>query len=87
MGSNKITKATLKHVLYEGARVNRILLINDSWFEKMVEILNIPLDSDEENKLCYQDDNKNKTHLPVIKIRIILKLIHENFLIIYLDTE
>lgn len=43
----KITKATLKHVLYEGARLNRILRINDSCYEKMVEILNIPLDPDD----------------------------------------
>ena len=64
-GFSKITKATLKHVLYEGARVNRILLINDSWFDKMVEILNIPLDSDEENKNISDEDDKNQIHLPV----------------------
>ena len=42
----KITKVTLKHVLYEGARANNILRINDEWFNKMVEILNLNLDAD-----------------------------------------
>lgn len=38
-GLKKVSRATLKHILYEGARLNRILRINDSCFEKMVDIL------------------------------------------------
>ena len=59
-GFIKITKATLKHVLYEGARLNRILRINDSWYEKMVEILDIPLDSDEEIDNTEEEDKKEE---------------------------
>ena len=62
-GFTKITKATLKHVLYEGARLNHILRINDFWYEKMVEILDIQLDPESD------DDSRNKNpanfHLPV----------------------
>jgi hypothetical protein len=29
-GFLKVTKSTLKHILYEGARLNRVLRINDS---------------------------------------------------------
>lgn len=46
----KVTKTTLKHVLYEGARSNNILRINDDCFTKMVDILNIPLDEEEADK-------------------------------------
>ena len=72
-GFKKITKATLKHVLYEGARLNRILQINDSCYEKMVEILNIPLDFDEESE---NDEHKSLSidqpvcihHLAIVNI-------------------
>jgi hypothetical protein len=49
-GFKKVTKATLKHILYEGARLNKVLRINDSCFEKMVDVLRIPLDADPEEK-------------------------------------
>lgn len=32
----KVTNVTLKHVLYEGARINNILRMNDACFDKMV---------------------------------------------------
>ena len=49
-GFRKVTRATIKHVLYEGARINHVLRINDSCFEKMVDILELDADlEDEEN--------------------------------------
>ena len=47
-------------MLYEGARLNRILRINDSWYEKMVEILDIPWDSDEEIDYSEEEDKKEE---------------------------
>jgi hypothetical protein len=59
-GFNKITKATLKHILYEGARLNRVLRIDDSCFDKMIDVLCIPLEDDhEEDKF----DSKNHQYL------------------------
>ena len=43
----KVNKVTLKHVLYEGARINNILRMNEYWYEKMVETLNLNLEGDE----------------------------------------
>ena len=36
---------TIKHILYEGARSNNILRINDESYEKLVDILNLPLEN------------------------------------------
>ena len=44
-----VTKEILKHILYEGAKTNDILRINDEWFENLVEILNLPLDEENES--------------------------------------
>ncbi|CAI2378888.1 unnamed protein product [Moneuplotes crassus] len=46
----KVTRSTLKHILYEGARTNHILRMSNSCFEKMVDILNIDCESDEEDE-------------------------------------
>ena len=45
----KVTRVILKHILYEGAKINHILCINDDCFEKMVDILNLPLDEMDED--------------------------------------
>lgn len=45
-GFKKVTRSTLKHILYEGARLNRILRINNECFDKMVDILDIKCESD-----------------------------------------
>ena len=37
---------TLKHILYEGARSNNILRINDESYERLVDILNLPLENE-----------------------------------------
>ena len=83
-GFTKITKATLKHVLYEGARLNRILRINDSWYEKMVEILDIPLDKDEEelrrNEELKEEEKASTTHLPPVKFIFCLALVLKLYL-------
>ena len=42
-----VTKEILKHILYEGAKTNDILRINDEWFENLAEVLNLPLDTDD----------------------------------------
>jgi hypothetical protein len=57
-GFKKVTKSTLKHVLYEGARINRVLRINDSWYEKMVDILGLNLDLDDEEDIEDIDDKE-----------------------------
>jgi len=62
MDLNKVTRATLKHILYEGARLNRVLRINDTCFEKMIEILNITFDSDDEE----EDPNNDKSHHTIV---------------------
>ena len=54
-GFKNVTKATMKHILYEGARLNRVLRINDSCFEKMVEILNINFEYEEDEKQVEKD--------------------------------
>ena len=43
----KVTRATLKHILYEGAKTNDILRINDESYQKMVDALDLPLDPEE----------------------------------------
>lgn len=79
-GFLKVTKSTLKHILYEGARLNRVLRINDSWFEKMIDVLRIPLDEDieeenEESDSQREDDDLWESvfncyrHLPKIKVK------------------
>ena len=50
----KLTEETLKNILREGARSNNVLRLNDQWYEKMVEILNLPLDFE------YTDESPNK---------------------------
>ena len=47
MDSNKVTRATIKHILYEGARSNNILRINDESYDKLVDILNLPLERED----------------------------------------
>ncbi|CAI2376895.1 unnamed protein product [Moneuplotes crassus] len=42
----KITRVTIKHILYEGARSNNILRINDESYEKLVDILELPIDEE-----------------------------------------
>lgn len=42
-----VTKEILKHILYEGAKTNDILRINDEWFENLADVLNLPLDTDD----------------------------------------
>ncbi|CAI2380621.1 unnamed protein product [Moneuplotes crassus] len=44
-----LTRENLKYILREGADTNNILRITDECFEKMVDVLNIPLDSDSED--------------------------------------
>ena len=46
-GFTRVSRATLKHILYEGARANRVLQINDSCFDKMIDILGINLDEED----------------------------------------
>jgi len=46
---------TIKHILYEGARSNNILRINDESYEKLVDILNLPL----ENGRGEEEEKKN----------------------------
>ena len=65
----KVNKVTLKHVLYEGARANNILRINDYCFEKMVENLSLPLDDEDED---YEENLLSEYHdLEVNLIEII----------------
>ena len=45
-----MTRITVKHVLYEGARSNNILRINDDCFEKLVDILNLELDDEQDDE-------------------------------------
>ncbi|CAI2375561.1 unnamed protein product [Moneuplotes crassus] len=56
-GFKKVTKSTMKHILYEGARLNRVLRINDSCFDRMVDILNIKFEAEEEDKFFAQNRN------------------------------
>ena len=46
----KVTRVTLKHILYEGARMNNILRMNDACYEKMVDCLNLNLDIDHSSR-------------------------------------
>lgn len=39
---------TIKHILYEGARLNNILRINDESYEKLVDILDLPIETEED---------------------------------------
>jgi len=57
----KVTRATLKHILYEGARLNKVLRINDSCFDKMVDVLNIPVGDDEDDEEEESQQNPNDT--------------------------
>ncbi|CAI2381024.1 unnamed protein product [Moneuplotes crassus] len=44
-----LTRENLKMILREGADTNNVLRITDECFEKMVDVLNLPLDSDPED--------------------------------------
>jgi hypothetical protein len=54
---DKITRVTIKHVLYEGARSNNILRINNQSFERLVDILNLPLDREDDYNF---EEDKNE---------------------------
>ena len=58
-GFKKVTRSTLKHLLYEGARLNRVLRINNSWFDKMVDILDIDCESDDGDEDEEEKDFRN----------------------------
>jgi hypothetical protein len=60
---DKVTKATLKHILYEGARLNKVLRINDSCFEKMIDVLRIPLEEEVEDSKEFSENDKQYTIL------------------------
>ncbi|CAI2365677.1 unnamed protein product [Moneuplotes crassus] len=64
-GFEKVTRSTLKHILYEGARTNHILRMNNSCFDKMVDILNIDCDSDEES----EKSPENKDEKPELLLK------------------
>jgi hypothetical protein len=53
---------TMKLVLHEGARANNILRINDECFTKMVDILDLPYDTEDE-------EIKDPDKLPTISDR------------------
>ena len=53
----RVTRETLKHILYEGARLNKVLRINDSCFDKMVDVLNIPVEEEAENDKSVSDNS------------------------------
>lgn len=45
----QVTRIAVKHVLYEGARSNNILRIDDECYNKMIDILDLPLDDDKDD--------------------------------------
>ena len=63
-GFKKVTRSTLKHILYEGARMSRVLRINNSWFDKMIEVLNIKLEPESESEDDNQIEEEEKNETP-----------------------
>ncbi len=59
-GFKKVTKATMKHILYEGARISRVLRINDSSYERMIDILDIDLEKESDNDGIKEEDEEEK---------------------------
>ena len=62
----KVTRVTVKHILYEGARSNNILRINDACYEKMVEWLGLSTMID---KSWNESKHIKPLHLDTSKVR------------------
>jgi hypothetical protein len=65
-----VTKETLKYILYEGAKTNGILRINDHCFEQMIETLNLPLDKQQMPKSNMSHDAVNRYQIDDEEIHI-----------------
>lgn len=66
-----VTKEILKHILYEGAKTNDILRINDECFENLAEVLNLPLDSDGSENSDKLPDIHKRYEVPSESINIV----------------